>query len=113
MTEQEKQNRNELIRLIQENPELPVAPMVNGELVGDDCGYWLGTLGTAVIDEYFLPNHSDQIMYKSDDNVFEALNAHLTEEEFETLPETEAECRPYYDALPWIKAIIVYIDAPD
>ena len=34
-------------------------------------------------------------------------------EEFEKLPETEEECRPFYDALPWTKAIIVYINPHD
>jgi len=34
----------------------------------------------------------------------------LSDEEFGTLPQSEAECRPYFEALPWTKAIIVYID---
>ncbi len=48
-------------------------------------------------------------MFKSDDDVFEVLERFLPEEEFEALPEKESECRPFYDALPWVKAIIVYI----
>ena len=32
----------ELLKLIKENPDLPVVPMVNDEVVGDDSyRYWL------------------------------------------------------------------------
>ena len=33
----------------------------------------------------------------------------FTAEEFEKLPESEEDCRKFYDNLPWTKAIIVYI----
>ena len=42
--------------------------------------------------------------------VFDVLEHVLSDEEFDTLPQSEAECRPYFEALPWTKAIIVYID---
>ncbi len=57
-----KQNKltAELLKLIQENPELPVVPMVAGEVVpNDEYGYWLGRWGKAKVDEYLprmMPN---------------------------------------------------------
>ena len=45
ITEREKQNREELFRLMRENPDLPVVPMVDGEICGDDSGYWCGGMG--------------------------------------------------------------------
>ena len=102
-----KENFDNLFRLMRENPELPVVPMVDGEIPGDDCGYWLGAWGQATIDEYIIGN--ERVMFKSYDDVFEVLERFLTYEEYEALPETESECRPRYDALPWKKAIIVYI----
>ena len=113
ISEKERENREELFRLMQENPELPVVPMVDGEIPGDDCGYWLGAWGGARIDEYLLISNSERMVFKSDDDVFDVLEQHLSDEELEKLPETEAECRPFYDALPWTKAIIVYINLPD
>ena len=110
ITEREKHNREELFKLMQENPELPVVPMVNGEIPGDDCGYWLGSWGKAAVDEYLLAG--DYFLFKSDDDVFDALERYLTDEEFDALPEKESECRPYYEKLPWQKAIIVYIELP-
>lgn len=107
ISSKEQENREELFRLMQENPELPVIPMVDGEIPGDDCGYWLGAWGQATVDEYIIGD--ERVMVKSDDDVFDVLERCLTEEEYEALPETEIECRPRYDALPWVKAIIVYI----
>lgn len=42
ITERERKNREELFKLMQENPELSVVAMVDGEIPGDDSGYWLG-----------------------------------------------------------------------
>lgn len=113
ISEKERKNREELFKLMQENPELPVVPMVDGEIPGDDSGWWLGAWGSARIDEYLFTRNREWMVFKSDDDVFDVLERHLSDEEFEKLPETEAECRPYYDALPWIKAIIVDINLPD
>ena len=104
----------ELLRLIKENSDLPILPMVDGEIcAGDDYGYWSGSWGTARVDEFLISKHNDSIHFKSDDDVFDVLERNLTDEEFEKLPETESECRPYFDALPWKKAIIVFIEMPD
>ena len=113
ITEREKQNREELFRLMRENPDLPVVPMVDGEICGDDSGYWCGTWGHASVDEYLMCEKYDYMAFKSWDDVFDTLEKYLTDEEFEKLPESESECRAHYDALPWTKAIIVYITTVD
>ena len=53
------------------------------------------------------------MLFKSDDDVFDALEKYMSYEEFEKLPDSESECRPYYEKLPWTKAIIVYINLPE
>ena len=108
ISEKERENREELFKLMRENPDLPVMPMVDGEIPGDDCGYWLGAWGTAQLDEYLVA--SDRVIFKSDDDVFDTLERFLSDDEFYRLPDVESECRKIYDALPWEKAIIVYIE---
>lgn len=39
-------NIDKLIELIKENHELPVIPMVDGEIPGDERGYWIADWGT-------------------------------------------------------------------
>lgn len=107
------ENREELFRLMRENPNLPVVPMVDGEIPGDNSGYWLGEWSHAHIDEYLLTNNHEWVDFKRDDDVFGVLERHLSDEEFERLPETVEECRPFYDKLPWKKGIVVYINPLD
>ncbi len=121
ISETERQNRNNLFRLMQEYPDLPVIPFVNAEIVaGDDFGYWMGSFGSACIDEYLLPvrrrdpfGGCEPVIFKSDDDIFDTLERMLSKEEFDALPETEKECKQIYDALPWKKAIVVYIETQE
>lgn len=102
-------NIDKLLELYKENHELPVIPMVDGEIPGDDCGYWIADWGQSRIDEYLISN--ERVYFKSDDDVFDVLERFLPDEEFAKLPDNENECRPYYDNLPWIKAIVVNIES--
>ena len=100
-------NIEELLRLIKENPDLPIVPMVNSGVVVDGWGYWPGTWGSAYIDEYIIIEKYDTpILFKSDNDVFDVLEKCMSDKEFGRFPDTENECRP------WTKAIIVYIDLP-
>ena len=108
-TETEKKNRDKLFHLMKENPDLPVVPMVDADICGDDSGYWSGMWGKAAVDEYLICTMFNYIVFKSDDDIFDTLEKYLTAEEFEKLPESEEDCREFYDNLPWTKAIIVYI----
>lgn len=107
ISQKECKNRNDLFKLMQENPDLPVLPMVDGEIPGDDCGYWLGAWGTSHLEEYLVDN--GQVLFKSDDDVFDVLERFLPDDEYYRLPDVESECRKVYNALPWKKAIVVYI----
>ena len=113
MTERESQYRKELFKLMQENPDLPVVPMVDGEIPGDDCGYWQGAWGFARVDEYLIIHYQERLVFKSDDYIFDFLEHYLTKDEFNTLPEDEDKCKEIYNKLPWIKAIVVYITLPE
>lgn len=106
MNEQEKKNRDELFRLMQENPELPVVPMVDEEIVADDCcSYWLGHWGYAAVTEYIIGD--ERVFFKDDDedavlDGFEEYRGEWEEWPDEKITET-------FNSLPWIKCIGVYI----
>lgn len=44
------QVNEDLLKLIAENPELPVVPLVNGEICWDDCSCWMGAFSAASIE---------------------------------------------------------------
>lgn len=99
----------ELFKLMQENPELPVLPMVDSEVVcDDDYNRWTGSWGSASIDEYLA--HDGRVFFRSDDDTDDVLGYVLDGEEYIKMTDEEAEA--VYDALPWVKAIIVNIDTP-
>ncbi len=102
-----------LLEMVKENPELPIVPMVDGEIVaGDEFATWMGAFGYSRVDHYVIGDDG-MVCFKSNGDVFDVLERCLSEEEFDALPENEGECRPAYDALPWVKAIIVDIVLPD
>ena len=105
-------NIKTLLEIIEKNPELSIVPMVDSEIVGDGCGRWSGTWGKARVDRYVVADNGweSKIIFESDGDLLEALEMYLTDDEFERLPDDEAEWQKVYDELPWIKAIIVNID---
>lgn len=104
----------EIIKLIEENPDLPVIPIVDGEVVGDNaCSYWLGKWGRCRVTEYYLGE--ERVYLKDVDDEEDVLNDmagcryeydqqgryiyDLTDDEWDEL----------YNSIPWVKCIAVYI----
>lgn len=107
----QKQRLLSLFGLIKQNPDLPIVPMVNYEIVADDCAlYWMASWGEARIDSYIL--RDDRIWYLSDgkEEVFENLFEFPVD-----LPKEQEEkfIEDAVSSLPWIKAIIVKIELPN
>ena len=118
MQQQTKQEKfKELLHLMEEYPDLPVIPMVDGEVAsGDDYIYWMGSWGNASLEEYIICKNDlwlGQVFFKSDGDIFDILAKYLTDEEIENLPEAEEDCKEIYDSRPWTKTIVVYIDLPE
>lgn len=107
----QKQRLLSLFGLIKQNPDLPIVPMVNYEIVADDCAlYWMASWGEARIDSYIL--RDDRIWYLSDgkEEIFENLFEFPVD-----LPKEQEEkfIEDAVSSLPWIKAIIVKIELPN
>ncbi len=120
MNEKEKQSHEELLRLINENPELPVIPEVNAELVcSDQYKWWMGGWGDCCIEEYTWGTEAHYFKQKNfsllcDDYFVEVLCDCISDKDFDELSELpRKELIKAYEALPWKKAIIVYITLPE
>lgn len=104
----------ELLRLIVENPSLPVVPMVSSEVVSDnDYAYWLGSFSSSTVDEYVCLNER---FYTRDnqDEIEDDFSDYLCDD-YPDMPDEEfyKMIHEKVEALPWTKAIIVYIDLPE
>ena len=104
----------ELLKHIQENPDLPIVPMVDGEIVGsDEYRRWLGGWGSSRIDEYLV---GEERLYFREDDDSDEIDATLTDRGIfsgDCEDMSDEEIKAAYAALPWTKAIIVNIDLPD
>ncbi len=115
MTEKTK----EFLKLIEENPDLPIVPMVDAEVIGDDSGYWLGSWQSAYISKYILHEDCGVVFYdEKDPDIVDIFEKFFDYEQCgidEELPDSEALpiMRKIIDGLNWIDAIVVYIDLPE
>lgn len=106
----------ELFDLIKENPDLPIVPMVDEEIVADDCcSRWMGSWGSAQIEKIYVGG--EQVyFYEPDDwgEVEKVINDMATTgEDFDFENMTDEAALAAYEAAPWIKAIVVDIDLPE
>lgn len=116
MSQQERKNLNNLLKLIEKNPDLPVVPMVRKEVFGlDGFDFWMGKSGESRIDEYLIPRFKDTpIIFKSaDSDKLDVLENVLPINEFIAMlrrSDCDCVCQDAYKKLPWKKAIIVSVD---
>lgn len=103
---------NDLITLIQENPNLTIIPMVDAEVVADDCGYWMGKWGRCEVTEYYLGR--EKVHFRDDDEE-DVLNdlvgceySHDSQGR-DIYDLSDEEWNALYASIPWTKAIVVYI----
>lgn len=107
----QKENLDNLFELIKQNPDLPIVPMVNYEVVAEDCAlYWMGSWGEARTDSYLL--RDERVWYLSEwkEEIFKNLFEFPVD-----LPKEQEEkfIEDAVSSLPWIKAIIVKIELPN
>ena len=103
----------EIIKLIEENPDLPVVPMVDTEVVADDCyGWWLGRWGKSEVTEYY--EGRDHVHFKDDDEEdvltdMIGCNYSETKDGRDIFDLSDEEWDALYKSIPWTKCIVVYI----
>ena len=104
------------LKLISENPDLPIIPMVDHEVVCEDCGRWLGSFGNAYVGEYALFN--DRYYDEREEFKEDYLDFYCDElcEKFDIYSDKDEKLEKYLDGIAdkcFIKAIIVNINLPE
>ena len=102
-----------ILNLIKENPDLPIVPMVDSEVVAEDYGYWMGKWGNCQITEYYCGR--ERVHFKDDDeeNVLMDLCDSdwciVVEEGTDIYDLSDEDWDKLYQGVPWTKGIVVYI----
>jgi hypothetical protein len=106
---------NTLIQLITENPDLPVIPMVDTEVVcGDEYGYWMASFGDCTIREFAVDEwYGDGIIkYRDEPDAEDNLIEAIAEGKYDGTDEDYTKAKEEAEKL-WTKAIIVKIELPN
>lgn len=107
-------NIETLLTLIKENPDLPIVPLVDSEVVADDCySWWLGAWGRAEIKEYYLGQEHIHFKGKDDEESvlcdMEGCKYSKTPDGRDVYDLTDEEWDALYKSIPWTKCIAVRI----
>ena len=106
----QKKHLEELFALIKENPELPIMPMVEENIVFEDgYGLYQGTWGHAEKTRYCSGTYIH--FYEPDDyyEIRETINDIIGNDSDVYDDYSEGETRRMYEELDWVDVIVVYI----
>lgn len=106
---------NDLLQLIKDNPELPVIPMVDAEVVsGDEYGHWMASFGKCEVKEFAIDEwYGDGVVrYRDNPGAEEDLIEAIAECKYGGTDEDYEKAREEAEKL-WTKAIIAYIELPE
>ena len=106
-------NLEEFLRLIQENPDLRIIPMIHEEIVADDCySWWMGEWGHAEVNEIYRGR--EHIHFKTDDEedvLCDMVGCKYgdTKDGRDVYDLSDEEWIELFNSLEWEKVIVVYI----
>lgn len=113
VTDKEAQNREELFRLMQAHPDLPIVPMVDSEIVADDCySWWMGHWGYSALTAIY--NGREKVHFKDDDEEdvladMVGCKYYETQDGRDITELSDEEWNELYASIPWKPCIVVYI----
>ena len=105
-------NIKHLIQLMDENPDLPVIPMVGQDIVADCTGEWVAYFGKAEVKKMCI--YGEKVIFREEKNAIKTVEALELEglTEGRTREESIEKLNGYLDELDWLEAIIVHIETP-
>lgn len=102
-----------LLRLIAENPDLPIIPRVEEEVVdSDEYRWWAGAFGRVHIEEV-ITKPDGSITYRSDDNAAGHYEDFFGDDDDFNEEATDEEIKAKVDGLPWMRCIVIDIGTPE
>ena len=109
------ENIKHLIQLMDENPDLPVIPMVGQDIVADCTGEWVADFGKAEIKKMCI--YGENVIFRGKEDAIKTVKALereglIVRETGEKREESISVINDCIDNLEWLEAIIVHIETP-
>lgn len=106
------ENIKDVLKLIDEHPDLPVIPMVGQDIVADCTGEWVAHFGKAEVKKMCI--YGEKVVFREEKNAIKTVEALELEglTEGRTREESIEKLTGYLDELDWLEAIIVHIETP-
>ncbi len=106
------ENIKEILKLIEEHPDLPVVPMVGQNIVADCTGEWVASFGKAEVKKICI--YGEKVVFREEKNAIKTVEALDLEglTEGRTREESIEKLNGYLEELSWLEAIIVHIETP-
>lgn len=106
------ENIKDLLKLMDEHPDLPVIPMVGQDIVADCTGEWVANFGKAEVKKMCI--YGEKVIFREEKNAIKTVEALELEglTEGRTREESIEKLNGYLDELEWLEAIIVHIETP-
>ncbi|MEK3956080.1 MULTISPECIES: hypothetical protein [unclassified Psychrobacillus] len=110
-------NQKELFRLMQENPQMEVIPMVYEDVIGEDYSSYQGKLGKVSLEQYYSTDERIYIRSKDEEELEEYMSELLEQdyEEFGKAPGVkevnfELMLSNRMEKIEWKEVILLYIE---
>ena len=106
------ENIKDLLKLIEEHPDLPVIPMVGQDIVADCTGEWVASFGKAEVKKMCI--YGENVVFREEKNAIKTVEALELEglTEGRAREESLEKLNGYLDELEWLEVIIVHIETP-
>lgn len=104
------ENIKDLLKLIDEHPDLPVIPMVGQDIVADCTGEWVAYFGKAEVKKMCI--YGEKVVFREEKNAIKTVEALELEglTEGRAREESLEKLNGYLDELEWLEVIIVHIE---
>ena len=105
-------NIKDLLKLMDENPDLPVIPVVGQDIVADCTGEWVAYFGKAEVKKMCI--YGEKVGFREEKNAIKTVEALELEglTEGRAREESLEKLNGYLDELEWLEVIIVHIETP-
>lgn len=100
---------SKLLEVMKQRPDLPVLPMVWGEIALEENMYWTASWGEAKITKYIITDGG--VFFYDEEDMEECIYNTFSGADPDDLNDDERLA--FYRSLPWKEAIVVYIEMPE